>query len=63
MRHIVGIQGVASLIFLLLVTFMMDVEVAKFVTVLYSIVWIPAIFISMKIYNAVSSEDNNSEVE
>lgn len=63
MKHILLTEGIASIIFLLLVIFMTDVKIANLIIILYSIIWIPAMCISAKIYNNILDSEENSEIE
>lgn len=64
MSKLLLIESVTGIIFMLLVTFIVNEDIARTIITLYGVVWTPAILISTKIYNnAVSSEDDNSEAE
>ena len=55
------IECLASIIFLLLIILLVDENSARTIIILYGIVWIPALFISTKIYNSIIDSDKKSE--
>jgi hypothetical protein len=52
-KHFLLIECLSGMIFCLLVTFLFDENIAKVIVPLYGIVWLPAMFLSTKIYNNI----------
>lgn len=57
-NKLLGIECIASLVFLLLVAFTMDENIVRTIVPLYGIAWIPAMFLSSKIYNNIIDSFN-----